>query len=76
MGASNFVELLCLALYLDTYSPIAKLASFQTLLALAIWFNWEIKCFDFNSAYLNGELEELEEIYMEQPLGYKGGGKC
>jgi hypothetical protein len=25
--------------------------------------------------YLNKELEELEEIYMEQPLGYEEGGK-
>ena len=61
--------------YLDTYSPVAKLASFRTILALAARFDWEVECFDFNSAYLNGELEELEEIYMEQPPGYEEGGK-
>ena len=61
--------------YLDTYSPVAKLASFQTILALAAHFDWEVKCFDFNSAYINGELEESEEIYMEQPPGYEKGGK-
>jgi len=61
--------------YLDTYSPIAKLASFQTILALTAHFDWEVECFDFNSAYLNGELEDTEEIYMEQPLGYEEGGK-
>ena len=61
--------------YLDTYSPVAKLASFRTILALAARFDWEVKCFNFNSAYLNRELEESGEIYMEQPLGYEEGGK-
>jgi len=61
--------------YLDTYSPVAKLASFRTILALAACFDWEVECFDFNSAYLNGELEDTEEIYMEQPPGYEEGGK-
>ena len=60
---------------LETYSPVAKLTSFRTILALAARFDWEIQCFDFNAAYLNGELEESEEIYMEQPPGYEEGGK-
>jgi len=61
--------------YLDTYSPVAKLASFQTILTLAARFDWEVECFDFNSTYPNGELEDTEEIYMEQPLGYEEGSK-
>jgi hypothetical protein len=61
--------------YLETYLPVAKLMSFCTILALAAQFNWEIQCFDFNAVYLNGELEELEEIYMEQLPGYEEGGK-
>ena len=60
--------------YLKTYSPVAKLASLQTILALAARLGWDIICFDFNVAYLNGELEELEEIYMEQAPGYAEGG--
>ena len=60
--------------YLDTYYPVAKLTSFRTILALAARFDWEIECFDFNAAYLNGELEQSEEIYMEQPPGYEEGG--
>ena len=59
--------------YLETYSPVAKLASLQTILALAARLGWDIICFDFNAAYLNGELEESEEIYMEQALGYAEG---
>ena len=61
--------------YLDTYSPIAKLTSFRTILALAACFDWEVECFNFNAAYLNGEQEDSEEIYMEQPPGYEKGGK-
>jgi len=60
--------------YLETYSPVAKLASLRTILTLAACLRWNIICFDFNAAYLNGELEESEEIYMEQALGYAEGG--
>jgi len=60
--------------YLKTYSPVAKLASLRTILVLTACLGWDIICFDFNAAYLNGELEELEEIYMEQAPGYAEGG--
>jgi len=56
--------------YFDTFSPVAKLASFRTILAIAAKSDWEIKSFDFNGAYLNGELDEHEEIYMQFPPGY------
>jgi hypothetical protein len=59
--------------YLETYSLVAKLASLRTILALAAHLDWDIECFDFNAAYLNGELKESEEIYMEQPPGYAEG---
>lgn len=29
--------------------------------------NWEINSFDFNRVYLNGELNEDENIYMQPP---------
>src|SRR6266581_9746892 len=60
--------------YLETYSPVAKLASLQTILALAARLGWDIICFDFNAAYFNGELEVAAAIYMEQALGYAEGG--
>ena len=56
--------------YFETYSPVAKLTSFRTILALAAREDWDIDCFDFDGAYLNGELSEDEEIYMENPPGY------
>ena len=61
--------------YLDTYSPIAQLASICAILAIAARNNWEIDTFDFNRAYLNGELNEGEEIYMQLPSGYQIQGE-
>jgi Reverse transcriptase (RNA-dependent DNA polymerase) len=59
----------------NIFSLVVKLASFQTILALAVWFDWEIKSFDFNSTYLNGEPEEDEEIYMQVLPGYENQGE-
>ena len=56
--------------YFTTFSPVAKLASFRTILAIASRYNWDIDSFDFNGAYLNGELDENEEIYMYPAPGY------
>jgi hypothetical protein len=57
--------------YFMTYSPVAKLTSFRTILAIAACYDWNIKSFDFNSTYLNGELDDNKEIYMQPPPGYK-----
>ena len=53
--------------YFETFAPVARLASIRTILAIATRNNWEIDMFDFHSAYLNGVLDDDEEIYMEQP---------
>ena len=57
--------------YFHTYSPVARLTSIHLLLAMAAQHDWEIDTFDFNSTYLNRELEDGEEIYMRQPPGYE-----
>ena len=57
--------------YFSTYSPIAKLTSFRTILAIAAHYNWDIESFNFNGMYLNGELDANEEIYMQAPPRYK-----
>jgi Reverse transcriptase (RNA-dependent DNA polymerase) len=59
--------------YFDTYSPVAKLSSFCMLLAMAVHFDWEVEAFDFNAAYLNRELGDGKEIYMQQLPGYEQG---
>jgi hypothetical protein len=57
--------------YLDTYAPVVKLASIRILLAIAAIYGLEIHQMDVVTAFLAGELEE--EIYMEQPEGFKVG---
>jgi hypothetical protein len=47
------------------FAPVAKLASVRTILAIATWNNWEIDVFDFHGAYLNGELDKDENVYIE-----------
>jgi len=56
--------------YFDTFAPVAKLASIRTVLALAARHDWEIHQVDVKSAYLNGEFEDAEVIYMRQPPGF------
>ncbi|TFY77263.1 hypothetical protein EWM64_g6750 [Hericium alpestre] len=59
--------------YFDTYSPVAKLSNLRAILALAARYGWDIETFDFNSAFLNGTLDDDEEIYMQEPPGYEEG---
>lgn len=57
----------------ETFSPTGKPSSFRLLLALASIHGWEIHQMDAVTAFLNGILDE--EIYMEQPEGYKKQGE-
>jgi len=57
--------------YYEMYAPVAKLASFRLLLALAARNGWPVDTFNFDSAYLNSSLGENETIYLEQPIGYE-----
>ncbi len=61
--------------YFDTFSPVARLVSFRVLMALVARFGWELEVFDFNTAYLNGELDEGKEIYMQELPGYESLGE-
>jgi hypothetical protein len=61
--------------YFDTFSPVAKLSSFRLILAIAARNDWNADTFDFNSAYLNGELDDNEDIYMQSPPGYDNQGE-
>jgi hypothetical protein len=61
--------------YFDTFSPVTRLASFRTILAYAARNDWDIDTFDFNRAYLNGELSADEDIYMQSPPGYENQGE-
>jgi len=53
--------------YYETYAPVARLASFRLLLAMANRNGWPTDSFDFDSAYLSSVLSDNEVIYLEQP---------
>lgn len=55
--------------FFDTYAPVAKTASIRTALAFAARHDFEVHQLDVKSAYLNGEFEEHEAIWMAQPPG-------
>lgn len=54
--------------FIDTYSPVTRIASIRLLIALAAIYNLEIHQMNVKTAFLNGDLEE--EIYVDQPEGF------
>src|SRR6266850_4334003 len=55
--------------------PCCECAIGRKCLVLATCNNWEIHTFDFNGAYLNGELNVNEDIFMQPPPGYESQGE-
>ncbi|KAL0395095.1 UNVERIFIED_CONTAM: Retrovirus-related Pol polyprotein from transposon TNT 1-94 [Sesamum latifolium] len=51
-----------------TYSPVAMAKSIRILLAIAVWYDYEIWQMDVKTAFPNGFVEE--EIFMDQPEGF------
>lgn len=54
--------------YIETFSPVAKLASVKLILSLAACFGWTLTQMDVTNAFLHGDLDK--EFYMSLPLGY------
>ncbi|KAG7569356.1 Zinc finger CCHC-type [Arabidopsis thaliana x Arabidopsis arenosa] len=54
--------------YIDTFSPVAKLASVKLVLGLASVHGWTLTQMDVTNAFLHGVLDE--EIFMSLPQGY------
>jgi hypothetical protein len=64
--------------FFDTYAPVAKMATIQSVLALAARYNHEIHQVDIKNAFLNRKFEDNEIIHMKLPPGIeitKDGGK-
>ncbi|KAL0454776.1 UNVERIFIED_CONTAM: Retrovirus-related Pol polyprotein from transposon RE2 [Sesamum latifolium] len=54
--------------FFESFSPVAKLVTIRTLLALAASQNWHVHQLDVNNAFVLGNLDE--ELYMQPPEGY------
>ncbi|PKI37236.1 hypothetical protein CRG98_042388 [Punica granatum] len=57
----------------EIFLPIVKMSSIRVVLTLVASLNLEIEQLDVKTVFLHGDLEE--EIYMEQPEGFRVKGK-
>jgi len=57
----------------QVFSPVVRFETVRLLLAMAALGGWVAYGLDVRNAYLYGELDE--EIYMEQPEGFREPGK-
>ena len=59
--------------YGESFSPVVRLESLRTILALSAIHDLDVIQFDITSVYLHGTL--MEEVSMEQPDGYVAPGE-
>ena len=57
--------------YFETHSPVVKAKTLRIILIIAAKDGLELAQMDFDTAFLNGFLDEL--VYMEQPEGFEIG---
>ena len=54
--------------YDETFSPVARMVTLQTIISLAASKGWKLWQFDVKNAFLHGELDR--DIFMKQPQGF------
>nr|GEW13277.1 hypothetical protein [Tanacetum cinerariifolium] len=53
--------------YEETFSPVSEIRAIRILIAIVVYYDYEIWQMDVKTAFLNGYLNE--KVYMEQPKG-------
>ena len=53
--------------YEETFAPVARYSSIQTIISLAAKMGWRVHQMDVKTVFLNGV---IEEVYIEQPEGF------
>ncbi|GJU38702.1 retrotransposon protein, putative, ty1-copia subclass [Tanacetum coccineum] len=54
--------------YGKTFSPVVEIRAIRILLAIVVFYDYEIWQMDVKTAFLNGHLSE--DVYMVQPEGF------
>ena len=61
--------------YEETFIPVVRFESVRVVIALAAQHGLKLHQMDVATAFLNGKLEEEEEVYMKQPEGFVATGQ-
>jgi hypothetical protein len=56
--------------YIDTFSSVLHKSSFRCFLSIATSKGYKLRHIDIDTAFLNADIEEGVEIYIEQPEGF------
>ena len=59
--------------YEENFAPVARMETVRAVLSIASQHKWKFYQMDVKSTFLNGVL--MEEVYVEQPLGYEKAGQ-
>jgi hypothetical protein len=59
----------------ETYAPVSKHSTVRFMLSHAAAQDCELHQLDIKTAFLNGDMDEDEDVYIEQPPGYHQGDR-